>query len=1213
MPVSYDSPEDFGKAYSLPGGLVPHPPPYPSFLPTQLAVAPYFQALPPQDIVPIPKQDLKRLKDSLEVVADIARMADPLSVLASLIAVSSAALKISKSLYSIAGALKSSVDDIERLAFELDTFSSVLEELRDWLEDHQELISKSALETANKILRRCKKTFADIKRLVGTGADNNFDPPTFWAKIRFVFQHQRIEPLRANLESCRSTLALQLSLFKLAEFKKTPSPDEPSMLLSSEEKKLRTRVEHSVVVTQHSLVRLQRAEFQAQYVPGPAAFHPSQDSRWLLKLVPSLQLPRALQSPFPMLPDPQRVRKEKAEEKRRMKQTVENLLLNWTNLEETGKRHTGSKISFNTHDEIIDNRDVVSASSGQAMGTAYKDNVPKTFLEPDPQASKLGNPALPLRPTDSVHLVASEASSSQRPSRDATLPSQVTSPQADTESSESDPVYDLPDLHEGYDRQPDDDRAHTVDSDGVTMKEVQDDLGNPPNTPSAVSDVRRRHSSTGRRSQYGFDPSRHSPEQQIRRHQRRGGRHAHIEITHVPSEEENQSPDASQAADESDDSIEKFLNRSFGQDGYSQSSLPAPVVPSVAQPHAIMAPYPPLYAPTNPTQSPYPPSGPYMGYGYRPGELYQDAHGRSQYMAGGGMPYAHAPGAGGGLEPPRQYPYFPPPLVPSPSLSSATSTTDWDEGANMKPPSRHQSRRNSLDLDKVEMLRRFAELLRPDTRQNVHDGPEAVLSAEPGGPSGVNGRPDTPIVKAGSETHNLEAEKEATLKFVSADWRIFRFPYSRCKTWQDTKNLIQKIHRQSHPDLDLDDHESFSLADREGNLVLPEHWEDTVKPGTTIMLLLAKKTSELGVLGGPGEQDTPAEKRPAISSTFHTIGDAEAETEAGSKKTKHSRDGRKERPFRDSARLKSLPRALTPPPAIPNDDFSSAEECSYSSGEERYEKTAAVREAEMQSRSFIQEGDVLWKDLKQHCNQLMAAESSFAKTRAKRKLAHIMYRESSSEYQQQGVDIHDLGEGPDVQSRVSEKKSGMRHGHEGRRYGRQSRQLRTGSIDPPVHPPAGSLYLTPGYQPHYITYSPNLPVFQEGFEEEGPTTPSLLADPASFRRYEAAGLNQKTTVEAKLDYLTALLEKRGQPSHPTVDEAKSQASRNERTSYVPRSVSASSSPALLSNESATQQTVGNTTARPSVPGGGVGSQGNSPGRRSFRRRWLGRSFSSSVV
>lgn len=191
-----------------------------------LAVAPSSYQQSSQVTVPIPRKDLKRLVDSLDLVDSIAKMAEPLSVLASMIAVSEASMKIAKSLYSFATALRSSADDIERLAFELDTFSGVLDDLHAWLKDNQQVISQSGLDTANKILRRCKKTFNDIKKMIGTGADEHFDPPRFWNRIRFVFQYQRIEPLRASLESCKLTLLLQLSTFRLAGYKKAPELDE---------------------------------------------------------------------------------------------------------------------------------------------------------------------------------------------------------------------------------------------------------------------------------------------------------------------------------------------------------------------------------------------------------------------------------------------------------------------------------------------------------------------------------------------------------------------------------------------------------------------------------------------------------------------------------------------------------------------------------------------------------------------------------------------------------------------------------------------------------------------------------------------------------------------------------------------------------------------------------------------------------------------------
>ncbi|KAJ9613370.1 hypothetical protein H2200_003312 [Cladophialophora chaetospira] len=323
---------------------------------SQLTAGPLQQAVVQQVFAPIPFEDLQGLADAVDSVERIPKMADPLSVLSSLLAVSDAGLKVASRLYSFARALKSSVEDIQRLAEELDMFSKVLNQLHDWLKDNQNIVSQGGLDLANQILTRCRKTFKEIKKMLGTGADDNFDAPKFWDRIKFVFQHSRIEPLRLNLESCKLLISLQLTLFQFAEFKQAHKVEAPSKTVKREEKKLRTIAEHSLLSTQHSVVKwqdaAQAARLQNSY-PNQISIdtlqipHTVLDSRWVLDMVPTLRQPHLTTSPYRMLTSPEHHKKERAEQKKRMDQAVETLLSNWTKLDTKESQANNERILLN--------------------------------------------------------------------------------------------------------------------------------------------------------------------------------------------------------------------------------------------------------------------------------------------------------------------------------------------------------------------------------------------------------------------------------------------------------------------------------------------------------------------------------------------------------------------------------------------------------------------------------------------------------------------------------------------------------------------------------------------------------------------------------------------------------------------------------------------------------------------------------------------------
>ena len=145
-------------------------------------------------------------------------MADPLSLGASLLAVASAGVAVSKTLFKLADTIGTSNDEVRSIGKEVSAFARVVEDLYEFLEDAKELISQQAIANALDIMDTCSETFAKIKRKLKFGAGKHAN--SFWQGVQWSFRREKVKPLCAKLESYKSTLILMLSVVKLAKCKK---------------------------------------------------------------------------------------------------------------------------------------------------------------------------------------------------------------------------------------------------------------------------------------------------------------------------------------------------------------------------------------------------------------------------------------------------------------------------------------------------------------------------------------------------------------------------------------------------------------------------------------------------------------------------------------------------------------------------------------------------------------------------------------------------------------------------------------------------------------------------------------------------------------------------------------------------------------------------------------------------------------------------------
>jgi len=136
---------------------------------------------------------------------------DGLSAAASVAGVAAVGVKLSKTLYEIITTIQAGKEEIREIAEHVSLLNLVLEGLQDVL-DHEKLHLRPALEeSAHTIVSRCESIFKSIEKHTGDGEGR------MASKVVWYFKRVRVKPLRASLESLKSTLNVLLHVIQLAK------------------------------------------------------------------------------------------------------------------------------------------------------------------------------------------------------------------------------------------------------------------------------------------------------------------------------------------------------------------------------------------------------------------------------------------------------------------------------------------------------------------------------------------------------------------------------------------------------------------------------------------------------------------------------------------------------------------------------------------------------------------------------------------------------------------------------------------------------------------------------------------------------------------------------------------------------------------------------------------------------------------------------------
>jgi hypothetical protein len=146
-----------------------------------------------------------------------------ISLIASILQIAGSGLKLSISLYAFAETVSGADKEIKHIAKDVSLTSAVLKELGTSLADDKQgmVASDNAIKTALEVVAKCSEVFHDIETTLqkGTtkaGGDKHGIGRLHLEKFKWPFLQPKMELLRSNLESLKSTLTLMLNVLSYA-------------------------------------------------------------------------------------------------------------------------------------------------------------------------------------------------------------------------------------------------------------------------------------------------------------------------------------------------------------------------------------------------------------------------------------------------------------------------------------------------------------------------------------------------------------------------------------------------------------------------------------------------------------------------------------------------------------------------------------------------------------------------------------------------------------------------------------------------------------------------------------------------------------------------------------------------------------------------------------------------------------------------------------
>ena len=179
-----------------------------------------------------------------------------IGIIASVIGIVGAGTKLTLIIFDFAASIGASGRELQNIATEISGLCSVLKQLQTVLEHAHFRPSKTAIESAQRIIEQCGKVFAEIDEIVGelrrAKGDELFPSVDFVGKVKWTFSKKaKVLMLRSTLEACKSTLSVMLVTMLLAERVSQRRLSTQTTLVEEEQDKAVTQ---SLVIAQQCAV-----------------------------------------------------------------------------------------------------------------------------------------------------------------------------------------------------------------------------------------------------------------------------------------------------------------------------------------------------------------------------------------------------------------------------------------------------------------------------------------------------------------------------------------------------------------------------------------------------------------------------------------------------------------------------------------------------------------------------------------------------------------------------------------------------------------------------------------------------------------------------------------------------------------------------------------------------------------------------------------------
>lgn len=149
-------------------------------------------------------------------------MADPLSVVASIVGIAGAGIQLSTTLYTYAETAFYADKSLQDIARDVSLTSSVLGQLGELLKQDKQakLCSENALRTADEAVTGCKAVFAEIDTALQKSLKKSGDGKGAVSKLqrlKWPLVEPKMKLLQGNLDRLKSTLLLMLNVLAYAK------------------------------------------------------------------------------------------------------------------------------------------------------------------------------------------------------------------------------------------------------------------------------------------------------------------------------------------------------------------------------------------------------------------------------------------------------------------------------------------------------------------------------------------------------------------------------------------------------------------------------------------------------------------------------------------------------------------------------------------------------------------------------------------------------------------------------------------------------------------------------------------------------------------------------------------------------------------------------------------------------------------------------------